>query len=441
MSKMAMFWALLFWGGLAFAVVHPIYPLIAYLAFYYLPPHLNWWGRDLPELRYSLVASFVLLGSVVLLSGSVQKLKKERNPALPWLVLFGANAVLVTVGWALNTTRSWTYAVIVLKLVLLYALIPAAIRTPAQFDVFGAAHVAGAGYWGYKAWDDPHREAGRLLEVGGPDTQDDNQAAGHLLTVIPFVALYVLTGKRKLPRLLAAGAGAFIVNVFILCNSRGATVGMIVSGLSAALLAGKGRRAKLIAVGVAGAISVLVLADPQFISRQQTTANPQDNSARNRLETWGAGGRVIRDYPLGGGGRAFHILSPKYIPDIVAAHSGEERSPHNTVIQLATDWGLQGAALFVMFMVATGRLLRDICRRGRNNPWYFYRGLVIMAALIGTLTASVFSSRLYGESIYWMCALAFGLHRIQSTALAEETATSVSSPSNGISSVAATRSI
>jgi hypothetical protein len=31
--------------------------------------------------------------------------------------------------------------------------------------------------------------------------------------------------------------------------------------------------------------------------------------------------------------------------------------------------------------------------------------------------AAFFSNRLLGESIYWMCALAYALHRIQSTEL------------------------
>jgi hypothetical protein len=422
MSNMAMLWVALFGGGLALAIVHPFFPLFSYLVFYYLPPHVNWWGRDLPDARYSLVASLVLLASAVLLGNSKEPVKKERNPALLWFVLFTLNAFIVTFGWSLSRTRSLPFAVLVAKLLLLYVLIPVAVRTPFQFDAFGATHVAGAWYWGYKAWDDPHREAGRLLEVGGPDTQDDNQAAGHLVTVIPFVALYVLTGKRKWPRALAAGAGAFVVNVFILCNSRGGTVGLIAAGLVGVLMAGKGRRAKLIGVAIAGALAVIVLADPQFIKRQQTTTNPTDNSAQNRLITWAAGMRVVHDYPLGGGGRAFHILSPRYIPDIVAAHSNEERSPHNTAVQLATDWGVQGTLFFVVFIYATVRLLRQIGRRASADPWYFYRALTIMAALIGTLTASIFSSRLYGESIYWMCSLAFALYRIQSTQVEAEAA-------------------
>jgi hypothetical protein len=410
----------LYFGGLIRGLVHPIYPLISYLVFYYAPPQLNNWGNRLPDLRWSLTASAVIAASIVILNTSVERLKEEKNPALPWLLLFGLNTIVVT-AWALIKVRSWFWTVAFLKLIVLYLLIPAAIRTPAQFEMFAITHVAGATYWGYKAWDDPHRKSGRLIEVGGPDTQNDNLAAAHLVTALPFVALYALTKKRKINRATAVVAGAFIVNCFILCNSRGATLGLIVAGGWAIVLAGKGRRSKMLGIALAGGLFLLWLADPEFIQRQQTTANPKDNSAQSRLAMWRGGWEMVKDYPFGAGGRAFHILSPRYIPDVLQRTRAEERSSHNTYIQLATEWGIQGTVLYLIFMITTFRMLRQIRRRASGNDWYFYRSLAIQVALIGTWTAGVFSNRLYGESIYWLCALAFALHRIQSTELANAT--------------------
>ncbi len=417
MSRLLVVWLIVYFGGLLLAVVHPMYPLISYLTFYYLPPHLNWWGRFLPDLRYSLLASLVLLVSVLVFRGNQEPLKDERNPALPWLLLFGLNTLLVSM-WAIDRARNWVFTVAMLKLILLYVLLPAAVRTPMHFEVFGAAHVAGASYWGYKAWDQPRRSAGRLEQVGGPDTQSDNQAAGHLLTVIPFAVLLVLTVKRKVPRASAAIGLGFILNVFILCNSRGAMLGFVTGGLSAIMLAGKGRRSRLLGLGVLGLLAMLYLADPEFIARQQTTVAPTDNSAQSRLVFWRAGLEMVRDHPLGSGGRAFHILSPEYIPEVLEATNSVERSGHNTYTQLATEWGVQGTVLYLGFMVATFILLRRIRKRTPDNSWYFYRSLAIEVGLIGTLTAAMFSNRLYGESIYWLCSLAFALYRIQTTELA-----------------------
>ncbi len=189
------------------------------------------------------------------------------------------------------------------------------------------------------------------------------------------------------------------------------------AGTAAIVLAGKGNRKRLIAAAVAGAIFLLILADPEFIERQQTTTSADDGAVRSRKVMWAAGIEVIKDYPFGGGGRTFHILSPRYIPEIVANSGAGERSPHNTYIQLTTDWGIQGAFIFFGFLLATIRILHKIRKRDPHNLWYFYRALAIEVALIGTMTAAFFSNRLLGESIYWMCGLAFALYRMQSTEL------------------------
>ena len=421
LSKFLLIWLVIYVGGLVLALVHPIYPMVSYLTFYYAPPRQNWWGRFLPDFRYSLLASAAILFSIVFKRADLERVEPVKNPALSWLLFFGLNSVVVT-AWALDRARSWVWTVAFLKLILLYALIPAAVRTPAQFDTFGITHFAGATYWGYKAWDDPHRKAGRLTEVGGPDTQNDNLAAAHLLTVFPFAILYALTAKTKKARIASVIAGGFLVNCFVLCNSRGATLGLIAGGCSAIILAGKGRRTKLIGISLLGVLGLLWVADPEFIARQETTASPKDSSATGRLEMWKAGLRMVQDHPLGAGGRAFHILSAKYIPDILAKTNSEERSSHNTYIQLSTEWGVQGTVLYAGFAMMTFLTLHRIRRKGKRNDWYFYRSLGIQCGLIGTWTAGFFSNRLYGESIYWMCALAFALYRIQATELAAEQA-------------------
>ena len=421
-SKILLVWVFVYCGGLLLAVVHPIYPLISYLTFYYAPPHVNWWGRLLPDLRFSLLASLVLALSVFLKSSTLERLKPIQNPAMTWLLLFGANAIIVT-AWAVDRARSWNWTVALLKLILLYALIPAAVRTPVHFDAFSAAHIAGATYWGYKAWDEPKREAGRLKDVGGPDSQNENGAAAHLLTVIPFVAVYALTVKRRAVQAVIVVCGAFIVNVLILCNSRGATLGFLAMAGAGIAMAGRGRRLKLVGVALAGALALFALADNRFIERQQTTVDAKDASAQGRLLAWKAALRFIGDYPLGTGGRGFHILSPEYIPQIVESHAGEERSVHNTYLQMGAEWGIQGVITWAGFFIATFLQLERWRRGSTAEPWFFYRYLTLELTMVGILVAGVFSNRMYGESTYWMCALAIALRRMQVTAADPQEAT------------------
>jgi hypothetical protein len=429
-------WLVLYFGGLVLAVVHPIYPLVSYLTFYYATPEKNWWGEAVPSLRWSLLASAVMLGSILLKTGSLERLKATKNPAMPWFLLFGVNVVVVTL-WAQDRARSWVWTVALLKLVLLYVLMAATIRTPAQFDMFSAAHIGGTTYWGYKAWDDPTRRAGRLKNVGGADTQNENAAAAHVLTVLPFVVVYGFSVRRRALQALLVVSGGLIVNLLILCNSRGSTVGLLVMMCAAIVLAGKGRRKQLVAVALAGVVMVFALADNRFLERQQTTVEAQDGSAQGRLASWKAGLQLMRDYPFGTGGRGFHILSPKYIPEIVDAHDGEERSVHSTYLQLAAEWGIQGLVTWGGFMISTLLLLERSRKSAVGDPWYFHRFLAIELALIGTLFAGIFTSRLYGESLYWMCSLAFALHRMRVTATSPEAKQTVVSSSGTFEDAAA----
>jgi putative inorganic carbon (hco3(-)) transporter len=243
--------------------------------------------------------------------------------------------------------------------------------------------------------------------------------------VLPFVAVYAFSVKRRTTQAAILICGAFIVNVVILCNSRGATIGLLAMGAAAVAIAGRGRRLKLVAVAAAGLLTVVALADNDFLERQQTTVETKDGSSQGRLLAWAAGLRFIADYPMGTGGRGFHILSPKYIPEIVESHEGEERSVHNTYLQLAAEWGIQGLILWSGFIISTLLLLRRSRRSAANDSWYFYRFMAVEIALIGTLVAGIFTNRLYGESVYWMCALAFALHRMHATATTAEAAAAV----------------
>ena len=253
------------------------------------------------------------------------------------------------------------------------------------------------------------------MMVGGPDTLSDNAAAGHLLTVLPFCVLFVLTAERRWVKGLAAVSAGFILNTFILCNSRGATVGFLVAGVMAIVLAGRQRRTRLMGFGAAGLVAMFLLADPQFIERQQTTVDATDGAARSRWVFWRAGVEMVRDNPLGVGARGFHALSPRYIGAYLEVNNMEERSGHNTYTQLAVAWGVQGTLIYLVFMLSTARLLHRVRRRATADPWYFNRSLAVEVALAGTMAAAFFSNRLYGESIYWMCSLAFVLYRIQAT--------------------------
>jgi len=409
--KMTLAWLVIYWGGLIASFVNPVYGLLVYLFEYYLRPSLHWWGKDVPDWRYSLIVSLVVLLTYFMNRSKLPEQRHTESPSLKWLLAFGLNMVIV-MPLAVNGPESLDATIVFWKIIVLYGVIIAVVRTDWAFNAFIAVHIAGAGWWGWEAWRDPKRDAGRLLSVGSSDTLNDNQAAGHLLTVLPFVVLFLLMVKDKRLRALALCAGPLIINTFILCNSRGATVGIVAALVCTLLLAKRGHRRRLAAAGVGVIAAFFLLADPEFIMRQQTTLHYEDEAtAQNRISNWGSGIALLKDRPLGAGGYGFNELSPIYAPEVTDGRSTGKVSPHNTWILVATEWGVQGFVLFVAFILATFRILHRI-RAETTDPEAYYRSLAIQIGLIGTLAASTFSDRLYGESIYWLCALAVVAHRI-----------------------------
>ena len=131
-----------------------------------------------------------------------------------------------------------------------------------------------------------------------------------------------------------------------------------------------------------------------------------------RIDAWKGAIRLMRDYPLGAGGEGFNLLSPIYIPQVVAEHGGDERSVHNTFLSVGSDWGVLGLSCFLGFLVATFLTLHRI-RRETSDPDLFLQSYALELSLIAFLTASFFIVRVYADILYWLPALTVALRNIQ----------------------------
>jgi O-antigen ligase len=420
MAKRAVIWLAAYIGGLALSVTDPFLPLMSYLLDYYNHPPLRWWGDELPDLRWSLIAALVLLGAYLLHGRSLLDNRIFRHSITWWLLGFLGIALLVTPFLAVDEARSIEYSQNLAKLVLLYCLIVGTVRTPTQYRLFVLAMIVGAMFWGFDAWQDPKRQAGRLQAIGGPDTYNDNSAASHLLTTLPFAVLYFWSaGWRR--RLFGAIAILLLLNTIVLCNSRGATVALVASAAAGVALAGRGRRLVLAGSILAGGFLVASLSDAPFLERQAGILDgAEDSSAQQRLDSWQGAMQLVSDHPLGVGGGGFDALSPVYIPGIVELHEGEQRAVHNTYLWIASDWGVPGLVCFVGVIVATFVTLFKTRRIARDAET-INDCVAMQVALIAFLVSAFFINRMYGEIFYWLAALAAARRNIAEGAWAEQT--------------------
>jgi O-antigen ligase len=101
-----------------------------------------------------------------------------------------------------------------------------------------------------------------------------------------------------------------------------------------------------------------------------------------------------------------------YIPYVVDAHDGEMRDPHNTVVLVASEWGVFGLMLYLTYFGLCALLLWEVRRRAPEGGLWYYRSVAIQLAMVAVFVAGLFSDRLYAEAPYWMGALAVAVHRV-----------------------------
>jgi putative inorganic carbon (hco3(-)) transporter len=408
MSQTAFIWLSAYTASAFMAFVNPAYGLFGYFLDYYAHPPLRWWGDELPDLRWSLIISLITLVGMLIHQTKLPSVKPESHQQAKWLILFVFTSILVTPTMAVMKGQSWDKTIEIIKLAILYFLISKTIRTKEHFHYLILIQIVGVFLWGWTAFDNPKRIDGRLTGIGGPDSIRDNGTAAHLLAVLPFIGVVFLEGKAW-EKVICLVAAAFALNAFVLCNSRGAFLGLLLTGLYTPLIT-KGRLRKKMVVGLSmGAVLFYSLMDPEFIERQKTIQNyEEDGSASSRLELWKGGLNLIKDHPLGVGGGGYDALSPVYAAEVVEAY-GNERTAHNTYILVASEWGLPGLFLFLAFLISTIcelHCLRKISPTTPDQTRLYIETYAIELGLIGVLAAGIFTNRLYAEALYWLPAFA-----------------------------------
>jgi putative inorganic carbon (hco3(-)) transporter len=419
MSAMAMAWAALAALFLIASLRRPVWAVALYMLTFFAAPHFWWWGADLPTLRYSLISGFVLLVAVAFHSGQAPVDTSRRFTLVHAAAVAAAlNAGLVHAILASDPATSFADLLEVLKFTLLIFLLAAAMQTKRDFRLVLIAIALGAAYIGYEVTinERGYFRGGRLEGVGAPGADSSNSLANVMLMTLPLIGSLFVGGSRR-DKLIVVCSAPLALNVLLLCNSRGAFIGLIASGVVFLLIArGITRKHALRALGLGGLALFLLLGDPQILERFSSTflgSEDRDRSAASRIEFWRAGVNMIRDYPLGAGGGAFkYVHGAEYLAEI----TGEEvdRSLHNGFLTEATSWGVQGLLLrLVLFGAAIFAALRtsNRCRlHGRAEDAMI--GLCVVATAMGFLVHNMFGVFLTNEWSYWIIALLVSYHQL-----------------------------
>jgi len=379
-----------------------------------------WWGKPVENIRWNLYSGIILLASV-LFHWIQGRTAKSSSRLTSWILVVGIliflNATVVHFVLAPNIEVSDRRYWLLVKFVVLFLLIVYSARSRFDLRIILLSIIIGAAYIGYEtSWNQRGNIKGNRLEsIGASSASTANDLANLMVTILPMTGAFFLAGN-KWERAAMVVSAPLILNVILLCNSRGAFLGCFAVCITILFNTPPQIRIKIIKLLCLGFIALwILLGDPKILQRFETTFNSaemRDHSASSRLDYWKAGLMVIADHPIGSGGDGFsRVHGPKYIK-YVDGEDFQRRSVHNGFINEACEWGLQGFVLRLLFLIGPLFLLRNSAKIYSKHHDHFATVLSVtmMASIIGFSVQSTFGDFLDNEWSYWIVAISILVH-------------------------------
>ena len=414
MSSTAIVWLLLF-GGLSLkAFSRPVFGISVYLMTVFALPTAWWWGKDfLSSLtqRWSLIASLILLVAVLFRSTRRPLSGLEITGAFV-VALYVLNALLVHFGFAANPPLSWENFILLAKQGLLLLLILLAIQNRNDFGIVLKTIFIGSAYIGYEvAINDAGKMIkGRLALDVVPDANDSNLLSALLLLCFPIAGYLLLATRSRMDKVFAILGTPFILDTVLLCNSRGAFLGLIAMGIWILVFSPAKIRKQSFGLLSLGLMAVLFLAkDEKIWTRFFTTfedESTRDNSAASRLDFWRQASVMLSENPLGAGGEAA-FKSDLGFSYLQGLNQPNYRAVHNGYLDIACGWGVQGICLYAGVALCAWLQVARLRRwaKGHEDTEALMMAVCLQAMFVGQLLATMFISSLDNEWMIWLFAL------------------------------------
>lgn len=414
--------------GIAAMTTSPKYALYLYIFVYFcMNERVNWWITEIPTLKWSLLATVILVISCII---HAKKRDKEINIAycapLKWLIAFFL-LMIALLPFVVYPDISSVYVYYFFRYIVAFIIIIIVIDDWSTYKWFVWLYLSGCFYFSFYAYQFPIRVNGRLEGIGPPDANDSNMLAALLVTTIPFIVNRIINSSWLI-RIVSIVYLVFIMNAIILCSSRGAIIGIIVSiGIYVIFEENKKIKLGLLLGSILSIFAFFYLSDDVVFVRLSTLRDPSVEGSGGRVAMWAYVFNMFKDYPFGAGGRSIAYMSPRYLPEYMLSNNGL-RAAHNTFLTVLVEQGFLGLFLFLGFLSSTFRGLhklrtRLVVKLNSDNVLdaikdiYMDAGALI-SSLAGLLVCSFFIDRIYFEPLYWLCALScvlVGFSRIVDT--------------------------
>jgi probable O-glycosylation ligase (exosortase A-associated) len=284
------------------------------------------------------------------------------------------------------------------------------------------------------------RTGGQFKVYGPPDTfiEDNNDFALALNMVLAMMYFLARTEPRRWLRLFFWACFVSGIMCVLLSYSRGGLLGLVAT---AGLIALKSKKKVLAGTAiVVAAMFFLTFATSQWKDRMGNFAEGNlDDSARQRLVSWGFALHLMEDYPITGGGfmtfpdeNVFQRYARAQLPG-----GFQSTGPHSIYFQLLGEQGFVGLGLFLCLVISMLFSLRSIRRMATSidsTHWLVPYTSMLQAGLAAYLISGAFLGRAYFDLFYQLVALTVILKAMATKEIAKALRAEDSAPSGEIKS-------
>jgi hypothetical protein len=393
----------------------PVFVFCAYLLTFYAAPQWWWWGEPIFALpiRWNLITAITLALIAFLFSSPDRKLDGVDYFFFLGLFLYIINALLVHNFLAVNPPKSALELDILWKGVGLAIILRFVIIDIKSLNIALFTIVILSSYIAYEVYFNGagYMLKGRLEGLKFPGASESNGTAILNSMTLPFIGYFFIVNPIPYSRLFSFLVAPFVLNLILLCNSRGTYLGIAVSGLCMIAFARGNARKYALLIGLGGIAAFLFLARSEQVWARlfsiSASAVERDASAQSRLDYTKAALQMIGDHPFGSGGGAtfYSDLGFSYIAPYGAPHP---RAAHNGYMNIMGGWGIQGFSMLMLAILTS--IVSLIMALKKLDPVHqnktIFLGVCILAAMVGQLVSTCFGDYLDGEWFLWQASFA-----------------------------------
>jgi len=250
---------------------------------------------------------------------------------------------------------------------------------------------------------------GHYRVFGPPDSfiGDNNDFGLAMNMALPMLFFLGRDEKNKTLRMVLRFATLLGVVAILLTYSRGALIGL---GVVLAAIAVKTRHKMLAGFSLALlALMVVSFAPPAWSDRMGNLfAGNLDQSAEQRLASWGFAWNLAKEFPITGGG------VETFTPQLFSRYSTTEMpggfassGPHSIYFQVLGEQGFVGLGLFLALLMSCWFSLRKLRRLSRKQPvleWMEPYTHMFEIGLLGFMVSGAFLGRAYFDLFFQLVA-------------------------------------